>query len=71
MSRATPLPPGWDAAVFTTAQARAEGVGRGRLRGSDLAHPHHGVYARRASDDLVDRCTVLRAVMGRSTDSAR
>ncbi|MBN9177038.1 MAG: hypothetical protein J0I43_06685 [Microbacterium sp.] len=44
--------------------ARAAGVGRGRLRGRDLGHPHHGVYVAAAFDDLVDRCAALSVALG-------
>jgi hypothetical protein len=50
---------------FSVAEARRMGVGHGRLRGSDLARPFHGV--RSASVDptgLVERCRALAQAMG-------
>ncbi|NHI16169.1 hypothetical protein [Microbacterium excoecariae] len=44
MTPRLPLPPDLPEA-FHVGSARAEGVGRGRLRGSDLARPFHGVRA--------------------------
>jgi hypothetical protein len=44
---------------FRTAQARAAGVGRGRLRGADLRHPFHGTYVDRATLDLRAQCLAL------------
>ena len=70
MTRSTPLPPPFDerfgGRAFTADQARAAGVGRGRLRGRDLGHPHHGIYVTEASDDLLDRCAALSVALGAS-----
>ena len=38
-----PLPPGFGRGPFTTASARAAGIGESRLRGRDLGRPFHGV----------------------------
>ncbi|WP_162924888.1 endonuclease domain-containing protein [Mycetocola zhujimingii] len=59
-----PLPPELPAA-FTVAEAHRLGVGRGRLRGSDLERPFHGVRARgttgvSTSDPADDLRTDLR-----------
>ena len=62
-----PLPPELTGSAFTTAQARAAGVGRGRLRGSDVVSPHHGVHvaAAEATDDsLTARCERLIPALG-------
>ncbi len=68
MTRSTPLPPPFDerfgGRAFTADQARAAGVGRGRLRGRDFGHPHHGIYVTEASDDLLDRCAALSVALG-------
>lgn len=61
------LPPELRSFAFTTAEARERGVGRGRLRGEDLAHPHRGVHIEAASADDADvmaRCERLRLVLG-------
>ena len=39
-----PLPDDLTGSPFTTAEARAAGVRRGRLRGRDVTSPHHGVH---------------------------
>ncbi|WP_458041928.1 MULTISPECIES: hypothetical protein [Bacteria] len=55
------IPPG---SAFTVAQGRSSGVADGRMRGRDLARPHHGVRARGMDlTDLVDRCTALLPVL--------
>ena len=41
----TPLPAPFDRQPFRVADARARGVGAGRLRGRDLLRPFHGVRA--------------------------
>jgi hypothetical protein len=38
-----PLPPGFDSQPFAVGRAREAGIGEGRLRGSDLERPFHGV----------------------------
>lgn len=43
MPQRVPLDPALTAAPFSIAQARAMGVGRGRLEGADLARPFYGV----------------------------
>lgn len=55
------LPSELSGSAFTTADARERGVGRGRLRGSDLDHPYHGVYVPSAlsADDVMARCERL------------
>lgn len=40
---------------FSVADARALGVGRGRIRARDLARPFHGVRARRTEASFLDR----------------
>lgn len=37
------LPPPFSSEPFTSADARAAGIGEKRLRGADLQHPFHGV----------------------------
>ncbi|HWR85413.1 MAG TPA: hypothetical protein VN200_05420, partial [Rhodoglobus sp.] len=54
----SPLPPELSGLAFTTAQARAAGVGRGRLRGVDVMNPHHGVHV--AATDAVDEDVMSR-----------
>jgi len=53
------LPPPFDRRPFAVAEAAAAGLGEGRLRGRDLARPHHGI--RRilpldTLDPLIARC---------------
>ncbi len=56
----TPLPPELGGAAFSTADAYEAGLGRARLRGGDLMHPHHGVHAELSpDDDVVARCRRL------------
>jgi hypothetical protein len=43
MRRPTPLNPALTARAFSTREAGGFGVGRGRLAGSDLARPFHGI----------------------------
>jgi hypothetical protein len=62
-----PLPADLTPFPFTTAEARRSSVGRGRLRGSDLAHPHHGIYVAAAAatdDDVFARCERLLPALG-------
>jgi very-short-patch-repair endonuclease len=57
-----PLPPVLRGAPFTTQQGLAAGVGRERLRGSDLAHPFRGVYTAEVGDtDVAGLCRALQA----------
>lgn len=62
-----PLPPRLAGSAFTTATAREQGVHRGRLRGSDLVSPHHGIHvdaASAAEDDILSRCERLLPALG-------
>ena len=66
MSR-VPMPPELGVSAFSTAEARSRGVGRGRLRGRDLAHPHHGIHvvdALAARVDIMARCEWLLPALG-------
>ncbi|MFC4827822.1 hypothetical protein ACFPER_03410 [Agromyces aurantiacus] len=56
MPRRVELPSHLAARAFSTAEARREGVGDGRLRGRDLARPFHGVRSAYAPSDVLDRC---------------
>lgn len=57
MPRSTRLPEGLREGVFSVGSAVEQGVGRGRLRGSDLERPFRGVRAHPgAADDLLGRC---------------
>lgn len=56
--------------AFAVSRARAEGIGEGRLRGSDLRRPFHGVRSRLpdvvaddGSDADVQRARVIRAAL--------
>lgn len=56
------LPASLDVGGFSTAQARAAGLGRGRLRGADLDHPFRGTYVSgRHGATLIARCSALQA----------
>ena len=46
-----PLPPSLTSSPFTVAQAHSVGVGEGRLRGTDLSRPFHGIRAVRNKDE--------------------
>ncbi|MFB7890798.1 hypothetical protein ACFC1I_01175 [Microbacterium sp. NPDC056044] len=53
--------------AFTTADARAHGVDRGRLRGADVVSPHHGIHIAADSatdDDIMARCERLIPALG-------
>ncbi len=54
-----PLPIGLGPNPFTVAEARAVGLGQGRLRGRDLQRPFRGVRVPRGSDELVEGCLPL------------
>ena len=57
-----PIPSPLDHAAFTTQQGHSAGLGRGRLRGNDLAHPFRGVYAVSSGDPEVhELCRILQA----------
>lgn len=59
-----PLPPDLGPGAFSTGEAYRAGLGRGRLRGGDLMHPHHGVHAATSpDDDLLARCRRLLPAM--------
>ena len=67
MNRRAPLPRPITAQAFTTDEARAFGVSRGRLRAADLRHPHHGVYAAFdaiGADDILGRCRLILPALG-------
>ncbi|MBD3940717.1 hypothetical protein IF188_03260 [Microbacterium sp. NEAU-LLC] len=62
-----PLPDDLAGSAFTTGAARALGIERGRLRGRDLVHPHHGIHidaASAADADIVSRCERLIPALG-------
>lgn len=64
MSRITPLPVQLTQRPFSVPEARRHEVGRGRLRGKDLATPFRGV--RRSGDgaqDLIGRCREFATLM--------
>lgn len=63
MRRPAPLPPGLRAAGFTIAQARAAGIGPGRLRSADLASPFYAVRSTAALDSIPARALALSARM--------
>ena len=57
MSHRVPLPPSLRGHAIRTADAPLHEVGRGRLRGSDVAHPFHGVSSIDVDDStMVGRC---------------
>ena len=61
------LPDELNGFAFTTAEARERGVDRGRLRGSDVLNPHHGIHIAAASaidDDIMARCERLIPALG-------
>lgn len=60
-----PLPEPFDTDAFRVADARAAGVGEGRLRGSDLAKPYRGVRAlqQHAQDPVVARCLMYTPLL--------
>jgi very-short-patch-repair endonuclease len=56
------LPPPLDSEPFTTRQGLAAGLGRERMRGSDLVHPFRGVYAADRGDTSVAHlCRILQS----------
>ena len=56
-----PLPSAISAQPFSTQDARGLGVGRGRLRGSDLIQPFRGVHLPRGvPPTLINRCLALQ-----------
>ena len=60
MKPRVPLPVPLDAQPFTSAEAFAAGLGRERLRGTDLERPFQGVYLPIGSDaDVQSRCLGL------------
>ena len=53
--------------LSATAEAREAGIGRGRLRGKDLAHPFRGIHvAGYAPEDLTGACESLLPALGPS-----
>ncbi|MDW4572268.1 hypothetical protein R8Z57_05680 [Microbacterium sp. M3] len=63
--RRLPLP--LTGSPFTTADARAQGVDRGRLRGRDVIHPHHGIHIEvgcAQDDGAMARCERLIPALG-------
>lgn len=56
MPRRVELPSHLTGRPFSTAEARRDGVGEGRLRGRDLARPFHGVRSVVEPSDVLDRC---------------
>jgi hypothetical protein len=63
MPRRVPLPPSLSSGPFSVAQAYAAGLGEGRLRGSDLERPFHGV--RSASESRASIQAFCRAYLPR------
>ena len=58
------MPPDLGPDAFSTAEAYGAGLGRGRLRGSDLMHPHHGVHAAASTEvGVLVRCRRLLPAM--------
>ena len=59
-----PLPPQFDSSPFTRAAGLDAGLGAGRLRGSDLQRPFHGVrHGQRTALSLLDRCLAFQTRM--------
>lgn len=61
------LPTALTGFAFTTAVARDHGIDRARLRGSDVANPHHGIHIAAAfavDDDVTARCERLIPALG-------
>ena len=61
--RPRPLPEPLAAGPFTVAAARQLGVGRGRLRSSDLIRPTHGARSLVEATDLVSRALAFAVAM--------
>lgn len=60
MPQREPLPRPFDGRAFSVSAARAAGVAPGRLRGSDLARPFHGVrIPADAEASVLNRCVAL------------
>ena len=60
----TSLPPGFEVAAFTFAEARAAGISAKRLRSRDVQHPFWGVcVAAGTVHNLNDRCRALQERM--------
>ena len=59
----TPLPDEFTSRAFTTSEAVAGGIGIGRLRGSDLARPFHGVRVPAGAISFEARCRAKQLVM--------
>jgi very-short-patch-repair endonuclease len=53
------LPPELSDSAFTYETGRRAGIGEGRLRGSDLARPFHGIRSSKTSLELVERCRAI------------
>lgn len=60
----SPLPFPLSGGPFRYSEAKVAGIGRGRLRADDIDHPHHGLYAPTAADDIVTRCENLVPLLG-------
>jgi hypothetical protein len=54
--RRVPLPPPLRDRAFLIAEAKAAGLGEGRLTGADLRRPFHGVRSVTSAENLLDRC---------------
>jgi very-short-patch-repair endonuclease len=54
-----PLPPELLGAAFSYETGLSAGLGEGRLRGSDLARPFHGIRSSKDSLELSDRCHAI------------
>lgn len=59
-----PLPAHLGGAAFSFADATVAGVGRRRLRASDVIHPHRGVYTSDSADGLHGACVAAVPLLG-------
>jgi hypothetical protein len=60
MAAPIPLPHPFDSSPFRVRDARADGIGRGRLRGGDLLRPFHGVRSSEHADPERSYAPLLR-----------
>jgi hypothetical protein len=66
MPHRRPLQPHLHGLAFRTGETEFHGATRGRLRGKDIAHPHHGVSAVDVEmDSIVGRCRAYEPLMAR------
>lgn len=65
MPRPRPLPDSLTSEAFTYQDAIEQGVSRNRLRGTDIAHPHRGLYVPTGLEDSFElRCRNLVPLLG-------